>query len=353
MTRISGLTCLLLIVLRMAIGWHFLVEGVHKIQTHQLGKTAINTPWTGAGFFQEGIGPAAPYFRDLLGDPDRQALAKLKPEGDQFPAALAAEWQHYVDRFAAYYGLTDDQRAKAAQLLADAKAKTLTWLKTGATEVKKVFPTGTVDEKETTPQRVADYEAKLKEIDDAIHRRLPAFNEDVEKVHLRTLKTDATKLRTELLADLDKQSVGLKKALNELLTPDQWKQGTMPEEVERTPLYYVDQITMWTHTALGACLLVGLFTRAASLGLALFLLLVTLVAPALPYAPAPPGAIGHYLFVNLYVIEMIALLMLATVPTGRWFGLDALLHQLNPFRRRPVAVAPAPPHRPAVPRPRR
>ena len=72
---------------------------------------------------------------------------------------------------------------------------------------------------------------------------------------------------------------------------------------------------------------------------------MTLVAPALPYAPTPPGAIGFYLYVNLYVIEMIALLMLATVPTGRWFGLDALLHQLNPFRRSPIVPSPSAPVR--------
>jgi len=61
-----------------------------------------------------------------------------------------------------------------------------------------------------------------------------------------------------------------------------------------------------------------------------------LIAPALPYAPAPPGAIGNYLYINLYVIEMIALLVLATLPTGRWLGLDAVVHHLNPFRRRVV-----------------
>ena len=55
-------------------------------------KTATNTPWTSAGFFAEGIGPAAPWFRSMLGDPDQQALNRLKPENDQLPSAVAAEW---------------------------------------------------------------------------------------------------------------------------------------------------------------------------------------------------------------------------------------------------------------------
>src|SRR5205823_819744 len=120
------------------------------------------------------------------------------------------------------------------------------------------------------------------------------------------------------------------------------QKGEFRYEPPLKPIDYLDRLTMWSHAILGGCLLLGLFTRAASLGLAVFLLLVTLVAPALPYAPAPPGAIGHYLYVNLYVIEMIALLLLATVPTGRWFGLDGLVSHLNPFRRRPAALPAAP-----------
>jgi uncharacterized membrane protein YphA (DoxX/SURF4 family) len=335
MTRISGLTCFFLVTLRLAIGWHFLVEGVHKIQSHQIGKTATNTPWTSEGFFREGIGPAAPYFHQLLGDPDEQALARLKPQNGPFPPGLAADWRSYLDRFAAFYGLSDDQKTKATTLLADAKGKTLTWLKSGISEVKKTFPSGAVEAKETTAQRVAEYEAKLREIGDDLEKKLPAFGEDVEKQRLRALKADAAKLRTELLADLAKQSEAFKSSLDNVLTPEQHSKGALPDAEEHTPIYYLDRATMWTHTILGGCLLLGLFTRLASFGLAVFLLLVTLVAPALPYAPTPPGAIGFYLYVNLYVIEMIALLLLATVPTGRWFGLDALVYYLNPFRRRP------------------
>ena len=338
MIRISALTCFFLIALRLVIGWHFIIEGAHKVHTHWVGKTATNTPWTGAGFFNEGIGPAAPYFRELLGDPDQEALARLKPENEQLPSALSAEWQDYLDRYAAFYGFDDDQKAKATAELAKVKGIALAWLKGGVTEVKKTFPTGTVEEKATTPQRVADYEAKLKEIDDVLHRRLPAFDRDVEKANLRTLKTDAAKMRTDLLADLKAQFDPFQKSLATLLTDEQGKKGAFTDQRPLRPIDYLDRVTMWTHVALGACLLLGLFTRAASLGLALFLALVTLVAPALPYAPTPPGAIGYYLYVNLYVIEMVALLLLATVPTGRWFGLDALLTQLNPFRRRPVPV---------------
>ena len=44
MTRINGWACFFLVSLRLAIGWHFFIEGLHKIHTHQIGKTATSKP---------------------------------------------------------------------------------------------------------------------------------------------------------------------------------------------------------------------------------------------------------------------------------------------------------------------
>ena len=41
--------------------------------------------------------------------------------------------------------------------------------------------------------------------------------------------------------------------------------------------------------------------------------------------PAVGPSEGNYLFVNKNVIEMLALFVLASTRSGRWFGLDALL----------------------------
>ena len=50
-----------------------------------------------------------------------------------------------------------------------------------------------------------------------------------------------------------------------------------------------------------------------------------LAVPALPWLPTGPPGEGNYLFVNKNVIEMLALFALAGIPTGRWFGVDALV----------------------------
>ena len=104
-------------------------------------------------------------------------------------------------------------------------------------------------------------------------------------------------------------------------------------EVTNRP-WWINQITMWGITAVGTCLIVGLFTRTACLGGAAFLLMVYLAMPALPWLPINPRAEGHYFFINKNLIEMLALLLLATTHSGRWAGLDGLLYFFGPWRLR-------------------
>ena len=79
-------------------------------------------------------------------------------------------------------------------------------------------------------------------------------------------------------------------------------------------------------TVIGFCLLIGFAVRPAALGGAGFMLFVCLTQPALPnlYPPAP-AVTGHALLVNKDFIEMIALLAMAAVGTGRWAGIDSFI----------------------------
>jgi uncharacterized membrane protein YphA (DoxX/SURF4 family) len=105
-------------------------------------------------------------------------------------------------------------------------------------------------------------------------------------------------------------------------------------------LAWIDAITRYGLTAVGACLLLGLFTRTACLAGAAFLLLFYLAMPALPWLPESARTEGHYVFVNKNIIEMLALLTLATTRSGRWAGLDGLLYCLAPWRWRAGTATP-------------
>ena len=79
-------------------------------------------------------------------------------------------------------------------------------------------------------------------------------------------------------------------------------------------------------SAIGLCLILGFCTRLACLGGAAFLINVVLTTFPVPgiYPPIPEVA-GSSMLVSKDVVELLALLMLAMVPAGRWGGLDYFL----------------------------
>src|SRR5512139_4017349 len=94
-----------------------------------------------------------------------------------------------------------------------------------------------------------------------------------------------------------------------------------------------DLITMWGLTAVGVLLVLGLFTRLASLGGIGFILLFYLCNPPfVGYFYSIPTE-GSYLIVNKNLVELGALVVILVSGSGRYAGLDRIVHGL--FRRRP------------------
>lgn len=86
-----------------------------------------------------------------------------------------------------------------------------------------------------------------------------------------------------------------------------------------------DLITMWLLTIVGACLILGLFTRLASLGGIFFLLMVYFAAPPwIGYFYTVPSE-GNYLIVNKNLIEAAALAVIFFTGSGRFYGLDRIV----------------------------
>lgn len=100
-----------------------------------------------------------------------------------------------------------------------------------------------------------------------------------------------------------------------------------------------DQITMWGLTIVGLLLILGLFTRLASLaGMAFILLFYFATPPFVGYFYSIPSE-GSYLIVNKNLVELCALIVIFVTGSGRFAGLDRLVHGL--FARRPRVVQPA------------
>ncbi|MFO0969637.1 MAG: hypothetical protein U0793_29110 [Gemmataceae bacterium] len=419
-----------LVGLRLAIGWHFLIEAGEKLH---------DPAWTSEGYLRESTGPLAPYFRDLAGD---SLVEQLTVSDGAIAPELKDRWQAYVTALSRYYDLTPAQVVAADVEMGATVVKAEKWLTTRPRKTRLITADDDgppVYKNLTMPERLAIFEGLRDEIGRIEKRELPYYGADAQK-HWKKAKADAAKWRAALQKDLglvDKlfksnvRAALLKIAASDLPTaptdfqaklkeqlkkaadkrtedskkkpspPDadwdavaaaaakadednlwiyrkvfaevkdtgQWDKLNEPTrrlydqiiDIKKPPatsydllpfpvarpfsdwrlLDWSDALVKWGLLVVGLCLLLGFFTRIACVLGAVYLLLFYLAMPALPGWPDPPRAEGHYLFINKNIIEMLALLALATLRTGRWAGIDGFLAWVW-GRRRENEAAPAP-----------
>ena len=98
-----------------------------------------------------------------------------------------------------------------------------------------------------------------------------------------------------------------------------------------------NMITMYGLTIIGVLLILGLFTRLASLsGIGFILLFYLCNPPFVGYFYTIPTE-GSYLIVNKNLVELCALAVIFATGSGRFAGLDRIVHGL--LARRPRLVA--------------
>ena len=99
-----------------------------------------------------------------------------------------------------------------------------------------------------------------------------------------------------------------------------------------------DLITMWGLTAVGLLLILGLFTRLSSLGAIGFIVLFYLCNPPfVGYFYSIPTE-GSDLIVNKNLVELCALVVILVTGSGRFAGLDRIVHGLFARRPRPASA---------------
>jgi uncharacterized membrane protein YphA (DoxX/SURF4 family) len=102
--QISVLACFLIVLLRVAIGWQFLYEGLWKLDTQKTSK-----PWSAEGYLVNARGPFRDKFRSLVDDPN--GLDKLDYD------KVVADWNSWRDRFLTKWSDVPDLQKKLGELL--------------------------------------------------------------------------------------------------------------------------------------------------------------------------------------------------------------------------------------------
>lgn len=377
--RYSCAAVILLVVLRVGIGWQLLYEGMWKINT--LG---TQTPWTSDGYLKSAQGPFRDLFRAMAGDPDDKSWLNAD--------SVAARWDTFNQRFSSHYGLNDGQKSRLTTMIEGASShdavldlpklpegvdfaelkldKTISFdaaakrLKIDgqrrmiATEKAKL-------EDQVAGREGADYDKYRKALDDAFSRasrlsykermrahllgdpdnagliegrigqiqlynemlnryedRLASANIQFEKDHLNRIWSDVREKDRDLAGPLLAMDKELHEDAMKLLEVSQLSRGRLHPPL--SPIRIVDLLTIAGLAGLGILLMIGLFTRFAAFSAAFMVLGFYLAMPPFPGVPEAPGP-EHSFIVNKNLIEVFALLALSSVPTGYWFGLDKLV----------------------------
>jgi len=432
--RVSVVAVVLIVVLRLSIGWQFLYEGLWKYNT-------LNspTPWSAEGYLKAAQGPFRNQFRSMTGDPDdlgwldydrmtqrwanwRQRfvthfqldeeqqkelarlidppsgptvlpLATLPPSVDaaRFPVdattkkpaisydaekkRLVVPGQLLPSEVAALKGLvnvedlgegvyrvrgeggeplradgkltapdTGDLAFYKAIVVLEKKANTLSYSQR-LTSLLKADPDRVGVEWKSSPKpelvmgtavagsgtnnnvrygEIQVYKDLIAEYETSLSKAKVDFQFD----HVDRIGKKLAAKRTEVVGPVRALEAQMQEAARKLLKPSQFAFGAMP--LEGTPVQRASQQAMWGLLILGTLLLLGLCTRPAALAGAVMLMSFYLVVPPWPGVPQPPGP-EHSFIVNKNLIEVLALVAIAALPTGSWFGLDGLFRKL--FRR--------------------
>lgn len=177
---------------------------------------------------------------------------------------------------------------------------------------------GTIDGK-----RIGKIE-QYKNAIDRYEQKLAQADQQFKVDHLNKIWAEIQQMKSELVNPIRALEDEMETEANKLLTPEQLAAGPIPHE--DTEIHRVNMMTIAALTILGGLLLIGFGTRIAAIAAAGMLLSFYLVMPPWPGVPEAPGP-EHSFIVNKNLIEVMALLAIAALPTGTWFGIDGLVYR--------------------------
>jgi len=333
-----------LVLLRLCVGWHFFSEGIKKVSYDRSNDAwSIQVPTEFifaaakgplAGTFQSFI-PGEHGWRDTLATPQeltpasgeelaswvtgyvkqrQRELAKGTPTAVEFPEFVPfAAWYATIDAdrrklqksFTDVDGLTEEQRAQAADVFERRNLQLADYLAGESVDMQNYQHDLWRLSKMTAAPGSSEVPFKEKRL-----ATKTAETNSAPRKWVASVKKFDEQFTTELRSLLSDEQFGspVEIAADAALTSTKAK--TM-----RLMNLAVTSVTI----GVGLCLLVGLFTRLASVVGALFLLSIMATQP-----PWVPGADTQYFYYQL--VEFAAFVFLAAVAAGRVAGLDYIIH---------------------------
>jgi uncharacterized membrane protein YphA (DoxX/SURF4 family) len=345
-----GLIFLSLLILRVTVGYHFFKEGTTKLKDGN---------FSSKGFLGTAKGPFAPYFKDMLDDPDgKQKLCVKEIKLDDGSSSFEFDtsltfllWDDYIDQATAYFGFgspdLQETIAERRQSLADqieaARKSDDKSIDTAELERQRQIDEASILALREQTQRVEDiFEDHKEQLDDFLRAnqtellshfstsdRLTGFERDGDSradvaTYVDSLRYQVDSIRSDRAGKLKgwNQEVvaiwdSLENQVNSLAVDAQAQRPPIPLfrqfDQDTSMSKVIDKVIPWFDTIIGVLLILGLFSRLASGAAALFLFSVIMTQP-----PWIPGTQPTY----FYAIELAACLVIFATCAGRMGGLD-------------------------------
>jgi uncharacterized membrane protein YphA (DoxX/SURF4 family) len=348
--RTGIFTILALVALRLAAGWHFFSEGSEKLAFDpEDGEYRVT--FSAEPFLIEAKGPLAETMQDFapsghewrgrLAEPQewvplseeerirreewmydynqRRAQAQREktvvpieiPDFSPYAAwarKVIEDWQATLDSFLQTPNLSDEQREQAVEVFALRHQQLVDYL-------------------EAQSETIAEYRHELWRLENL--KESPMTGEvpfHDQRIAMKTSETVAQP--RSWLVQVYQIEQNFENELRGLLTADQRADKASQESLHEAFIDRGEARLGWVNWAVtcltvgvGVCLLLGFFTRLASLAGMSFLLAVMASQP-----PWVAGAQTEYFHYQL--VELAALAVLFVVGAGRWFGLDFFTYAL-------------------------
>jgi uncharacterized membrane protein YphA (DoxX/SURF4 family) len=356
--RVAWGAVVALVALRMITGFHFFSEGTKKLETNpRTGETRIAFAGT-EPFLRGAVGPWADFYkRDLPTFHDWERLLNVPTEATTPSKEQAAEnakwdaeykkrvdaatakkeaapvefapylragkwgeqtakdWTAKVARFKSLPGVTEEQR-KAADAALNIRLTQLGVMIAGL------------------DAGIADWQHELWRL--SVWKDAPdASGLPFAEARIAEKQAETKAATAGWVAEVKSLEADLDADLRATINAEQASDPAMLDQFAAAVADPKEHNVRTMNTAvtcaiigIGACLLLGLFTRLAALGGIAFLVMVMASQP-----PWVAGAKSEFFYYQL--VEVAALVVLLAVGAGRWAGLDFILRAL--FRRRRVA----------------
>ncbi|MCA9247935.1 MAG: DoxX family protein [Planctomycetales bacterium] len=314
LTQLSVPAMVMLVLLRVSIGWHYFKEGTKKYK---------DPGFTSAVFLRQATGPLAHLYHDTAGEEaygwDRtMAIPRKDAPGETADAAPADADPDAIPDSAPYKSWAEDviySWKKRLQTASDAAR----YDEPQREAVAKVYEKRIAQLKDYLADKsgdLLDYQHELyrlgqMEADDT------AEEVPYQQARIQQKRAELQATAAGIQYDVKQFEDGLINDVLSQLSGEQ--QDRVTAALANTKVARIDRYVTFLHIGIGVCLIVGLLTRLSAFLSALFLLSVVLSQPFW----VPDAATTYYQWVELF-----ASLVLATTHAGKWGGLDYFLNSM-------------------------